>query len=72
MNCFAKFEKFLPHSITIPSFMSVGGQMIELDRGLPPYKICSQNTQYNTLGLMISDKQHVCQIRHTIALQLKE
>ena len=40
MNCFAKFEKFLPHSIIIPSFMSVGIQMPELDRGrgafLPP------------------------------------
>ena len=27
MNCFAKFEKFLPHSIIIPCFMSVGSQM---------------------------------------------
>ena len=33
INCFAKFEKFLPHSIIIPSFMSVGNQMPELDRG---------------------------------------
>ena len=33
INCFAKFEKFLPHSIIIPSFMSVGSQMPELDRG---------------------------------------
>ena len=33
MNCFAKFEKFLPHSIIIPSFMSVESQMPELDRG---------------------------------------
>ena len=31
MNCFTKFEKFLPHSIIIPSFMSVGSQMPELD-----------------------------------------
>ena len=48
INCFAKFEKFLPHSIIIPSFMSVGNQMPELDRGafLPPYKIGSQNTSY--------------------------
>ena len=38
INCFAKFEKFLPHSIIIPSFMFVGNQMPELDRGafLPP------------------------------------
>ena len=34
MSCFAKFEKFLPHSIIIPSFMSVESQMLELDRGL--------------------------------------
>ena len=33
INCFAKFEKFLPHSIIIPSFMSVENQMPELDRG---------------------------------------
>ena len=33
MNCFAKFEIFLPHSIIIPSFMTVGTQMPELDRG---------------------------------------
>ena len=38
INCFAKFEKFLPHSTIIPSFMSVGNQMPELDREafLPP------------------------------------
>ena len=35
MNYFAKFEKFLPHSIIIiiPSFMTVGSQMPELDGG---------------------------------------
>ena len=33
MNYFAKFEKFLPHSIIIPSFMTVGSQMPELDWG---------------------------------------
>ena len=41
MNYFAKFEKFLPHSIIIPSFMTVGSQMQELDQGglfAPPYK----------------------------------
>ena len=32
MNYFAKFEKFLPHSIIIPSFMTVRSQMPELDR----------------------------------------
>ena len=33
MNYFAKFEKFLPHSIIMPSFMTVGSQMPELDWG---------------------------------------
>ena len=38
MKYFAKFEKFIPHSIIIPSFMTIGSQMPELDRGafLPP------------------------------------
>ena len=31
MNYFAKFEKFLPHSTIIPSFMTVGSQVPELD-----------------------------------------
>ena len=30
---FAKFEKFLPHSIIILSFMTIGSQMPELDPG---------------------------------------
>ena len=55
MNYFSKFEKFLPHSISIPSFMTVGSQMPELDPGgfppPPPYKIGSQNTPYK-LGLI--------------------
>ena len=51
MNYFAKFEKFLPYSIIIPSFMTVESQMPELDRGggffaPPPYKLGSQNTPY--------------------------
>ena len=51
MNYFAKFEKFLPHSIIIPTFMTVGSQMPELDLEgaflLPPYKkLGSQNTPY--------------------------
>ena len=53
MNYFAKFEKFILHSIIIPSFMTIGSQMPELDRGafLPsPYKIGSQSTPYK-LGL---------------------
>ena len=53
MKYFAKFEKFIPHSIIIPTFMTIGSQMPELDRGLfcpPPYRIGSQNTQYK-LGL---------------------
>ena len=33
MICFAKFEKFLPHSIIMPSFMSVGRCMIKIFRG---------------------------------------
>ena len=32
-NYFAKFEKFLTHSIIIPSFMTVESQMPELDLG---------------------------------------
>ena len=52
MHCFANFEKILTHSIVIPSFMTVGCQMPELDGGgaYPPYKIDSQNTPYK-LGL---------------------
>ena len=55
MNYFAKFEKFIPDSIIIPSFMTIGSQMPELDWGAflpppPPYKIGSQNTPYK-LGL---------------------
>ena len=36
---FAKFEKFIPDSIIIPSLMTIGSQMPELDRGLfaPPH-----------------------------------
>ena len=50
MKCFAKFGKFLPHSIMIPSFMTVR-QMQELDQGtfLPPppeYKLGSQNIPF--------------------------
>ena len=60
MNCFAKFEKFLSQSIIIPSFMSVGSQMPELDRGYfcpPPYKVGSQNTPCK-LGLRsLSDEE---------------
>ena len=37
MNYFAKFEKFLPHSIIIPSFMTVGSQMPELPHPPPLY-----------------------------------
>ena len=32
MNYFAKFEKFLPHTIIIPSFTTVRSQMPELGR----------------------------------------
>ena len=54
IKCFAKFEKLIPHSIIIPSFMTIGSQMPELDPGgffAPPYKIGSQNTPYK-LGLI--------------------
>ena len=45
MNYFAKFEKFLPHSIIIPGFMAIGSQMLDLDWVAlpPPYKISNQN-----------------------------
>ena len=55
MNYFAKFEQFLPHSIIIPSFMTVRSQLPALHGGWggclpPPYKQGSQNTPYK-LGL---------------------
>ena len=58
MNYFAKFEKFLPHRIIIPSFMTVGSQIPKLDRLAfmplppppPPHKLDSQNT-LDKLGL---------------------
>ena len=55
MKYFAKFEKFIPHSI--PSFITVGSQMPELDSEAflpppPPYKIGCQNTPYK-LGLSL-------------------
>ena len=59
MNYFAKFEKFSPHSIIVPSFMTVGSQMTELDLEAslpppppPPYKLGNQNTPYK-LGLRL-------------------
>ena len=57
MNYFAKFEKFLPHNKILPSFMTVGSQMPELDWGEapPPYKLGSQNTPYK-LGLTFKVK----------------
>ena len=53
LNYFAKFEKFIPHGIIIPGFMTIRGQMPELDPGgFPPlYKIGCQNTPYK-LGLI--------------------
>ena len=35
MNYFAKFEKFLSHSVIMPSFMTVQSQMPELEEELP-------------------------------------
>ena len=49
-NCFAKFEKFVPYSITMPSFVTVGGQIAELDPGASPYSLGSQDTPHS-LGL---------------------
>ena len=59
MKYFAKFEKFIPHSVIMPSFMTIGSQMPELDRGAfvpPPYKIGCQNTPYK-LGLKDSGRK---------------
>ena len=39
MNCFAKFDKFLPQSIIVPGFMTVRGQITELDLGGTPYNL---------------------------------
>ena len=65
MNYFAKFEKFFPHRIIIPSFMTVGNQMPELDRGgaflTPSYKIGSQNTPYK-LGLIYFDNSTIVRL----------
>ena len=38
MKYFTKFEKFIPHSIIVPSFMTIGSQMPKLEWGafLPP------------------------------------
>ena len=36
MNCFAKFEKVLPHSIIKASFMTVESEIPELDREASP------------------------------------
>ena len=45
MNCFDKFEKFLAQSIIMPSFMTVGSQMLVRPEALSPtYKLGSQNT----------------------------
>ena len=33
MNYFAKFEKFIPHGIILPSLMNIESQMPELNRG---------------------------------------
>ena len=45
MNCFAKFENFLPHSMIIASFMTFRSEMPESDwEDPPPYKTSSQNT----------------------------
>ena len=54
MNYFAKFEKFIPRNIIMPSFITIGSQMPDLpwEGGFfaPQYKIGSQNTPYK-LGL---------------------
>ena len=57
MNYFVKFEKFIPHIIIIPGFMTIGSQMPELDQGRglfcsPRYKLGSQNTPYK-IGLKL-------------------
>ena len=47
MDCFAKFETFLPHNIIIPIVMTVGGQMTETGGTFyPPYILGCQNTPY--------------------------
>ena len=51
---FTKFEKFIPHIIIMPSFMTVGSQINARVRlggfFAPPYKTGCQNTPYK-LGL---------------------
>ena len=55
MKYLAKFEKFLPHRIIVPSFMTVGKSNARVREGggvglFCPYKLGSQNTSYK-LGL---------------------
>ena len=60
---FAKFEKFIPHSVIIPSFMTIRSKMSELDREAflpPPYKIGCQNTSHK-LGL-----KHLLWLKHAM------
>ena len=63
MNCFAKFDKFLPHSIIIPSFdcrksngrVRAGGGVLPP----PPHKIDDQNTPYKLrLRLVLIYRNH--------------
>ena len=55
---FSKLKQFLPHSIIIPSFMTVRSQMPELDQGgghFAPHKKGSQNTPYK-IRVKVSNK----------------
>ena len=49
MNYFAKSEKFLPHSIIGTSFMTVGSQMLEFDRGAY-YTLLAYYTSFGILS----------------------
>ena len=63
MNCFAKFEKLLPHSITIPSFdCRKSNRRVRAGGGIlppPPHKIDGQNTPYKLrLRLVLIYRNH--------------
>ena len=58
MNCFAEFEKFLPHSIIMPSFRTVRIQMPELDggRAFLPAPMQIRSSKY-PIHFRVKDKQ---------------
>ena len=60
-NCFSKFEKFLPHSITMLKLFDCQTSNARVRPGkefLPPYKLGSQNTPFR-FGLNVELKVYL-------------